>query len=82
MSHSEIRSEITGIVLKLIRREGENVSRGDTILLIESMKMEIAVDADRDGTIRRILVGEGEAVAEGQTLATIENSVLPEGSVL
>ena len=45
---------------------------GDTIIIVESMKMEIPVEAEAAGTVRKLLVAVGEQIAEGQAVAEIE----------
>jgi len=48
------------------------VQAGDPVIVLESMKMEIPVEAPRAGTVREILVTEGQTVQEGDTMATLE----------
>ena len=60
-----------GKVWKVVQKAGAQVKRGDSIVILEAMKMEIPVVAPEDGTIGEILVAEGEAVESGQTVATI-----------
>ena len=72
MASIEIISEVTGTVWKVETEAGKSLEEDDAIMIIESMKMEIPVEAPEGGTITEILVGEGDAVAEGQLLATME----------
>lgn len=72
MAHIEAKSEITGSVWQLKVKLGDKVEEGDTLIVIESMKMEIPVIAEEGGTVREILVKEGESVAEGQVVAILE----------
>ena len=72
MAGRPIRCEVAGKVIQVEAPPGTRVAEGDTILLIECMKMEIPLLAPRAGIILAILVGEGEIVAEGQAAATIE----------
>ena len=65
-------SEVTGTVWKIVAEVGARVAEGDTILIVESMKMEIPVCADSDGKLVSVLVSEGDAVADGQCVATVE----------
>ncbi|MGN1414207.1 MAG: acetyl-CoA carboxylase biotin carboxyl carrier protein subunit [Anaerovoracaceae bacterium] len=60
-----------GKVWKVVQKAGAQVKRGDSIVILEAMKMEIPVVAPEDGTIGEILVTEGEAVESGQAVATI-----------
>ncbi len=71
MAIHRIESQVTGTVWKLERRNGDAVGEGDTILIIESMKMEIPLDAPAAGTLRELLVAEGDSVSEGQVLAVV-----------
>jgi acetyl-CoA carboxylase biotin carboxyl carrier protein len=72
MAQLKAKSEVTGAVWKIVAQEGDKLAEGDTILILESMKMEIPVLAEEGGTLREILVAEGEAVAEGQVVALLE----------
>lgn len=63
---------VTGVVWKIQARVGDSLQAGDTVILVESMKMEIPVDMPRAGRISKILVAEEDAVAEGQVLAEFE----------
>jgi acetyl-CoA carboxylase biotin carboxyl carrier protein len=65
-------SEITGSVWKIELKEGDAVSVDDTIMVLESMKMEIPVLATRSGRIAQLLVTEGQAIKDNQPLAVIE----------
>ena len=71
MAHHRIESLVTGTVWKLERQAGDTLAEGDTLLIIESMKMEIPIDAPANGVLRELLVAEGESVAEGQVLAVM-----------
>lgn len=66
-----VKSEIAGNVWKIEVQDGASVVEGDVLLILESMKMEIPVEAPLAG-ICRIAVSEGQAVGEGDVLATIE----------
>jgi acetyl-CoA carboxylase biotin carboxyl carrier protein len=68
----EIKSEITGTVWQLRTRPGDRVESGDTLLVIESMKMEIPVITEDPGTVKEIRVKEKDPVAEGQVVAVLE----------
>ncbi|HYQ17210.1 MAG TPA: biotin/lipoyl-containing protein, partial [Polyangiaceae bacterium] len=67
-----VESHVPGSVWKLEVKAGERVKRGQTLLIVESMKMEIAVEAPSDGVVVELLVGEGRAVAPGQRVAVLE----------
>ncbi|MBR6444481.1 MAG: biotin/lipoyl-binding carrier protein [Firmicutes bacterium] len=60
-----------GKVWKIVASEGDQVSTGDTILILEAMKMEIPVVAPVDGTVSQIIVSEGDSTESGQTVAYV-----------
>jgi urea carboxylase len=66
-----VESHVPGSVWKLSVRPGERVKRGQTLLIVESMKMEIAVEAPSDGVVLELLVAEGRAVAPGQRVVIL-----------
>jgi acetyl-CoA carboxylase biotin carboxyl carrier protein len=67
----EVKAHITGTVWKIEKQIGDSVSEGDVIVILESMKMEMPVEAPAAGTIATIACKEGQAVDEGQVLATL-----------
>lgn len=71
MASLKVRSEVTGTVWSIEVKEGDTVSEDQTLLVLESMKMEIPVGAPRAGTVLRVLVGPGEAVSEGQDVVVL-----------
>lgn len=73
MAKVEIRSEITGTVLKILVEEGEEVEEDDVLMIVESMKMEIAMESTADGVVKRILVEEGNQIAMGDVAFTVED---------
>ncbi|MFL6075080.1 MAG: biotin/lipoyl-binding carrier protein [Mycobacteriales bacterium] len=68
----EVRAEMVANVWKVVVSEGDAVSDGDTLVILESMKMEIPVIAEADGTVTELAVAEGDVVQEGDLIATIE----------
>jgi len=72
MAVYEARSEVTGSVWKIVTQPGQAVEAGDTIMIVESMKMEIPVIAEEGGTVKELLVSEGESIAEGAVVARLE----------
>ena len=72
MARIEIKSEITGTVWQLKSKPGDKVTAGDTLIIIESMKMEIPVITEDDGVVKEILVQPKDPVAEGQVVAVLE----------
>ncbi len=67
---AEVRAEMVANVWKVVVAEGDTVSDGDTLVILESMKMEIPVVAEGDGTVSS-LVKEGDVVQEGDVIAVI-----------
>ena len=72
MATYEAKSEVTGSVWKIITTVGQTLEAGDTVMIIESMKMEIPVIAEDGGTVKEFRVTEGQSVTEGQVVAVIE----------
>jgi biotin carboxyl carrier protein len=72
MAEITVKSELNAIVWKIEAAVGASVNAGDTLIVLEAMKMEIPVAAARAGTVQMILVNEGQQVAEGQPLAILE----------
>lgn len=72
MARHVINADITGTVFKIETTIGAAVSAENTLIVLESMKMEIPVDAPCAGIVKEILVSEGDAIAEGQALIVIE----------
>jgi acetyl-CoA carboxylase biotin carboxyl carrier protein len=68
----ELKSEISGRVIEVSVAEGDAIEEGQQICLLESMKMEVPVEAPRVGTIRELLIEEGDVLAEGQTIAILD----------
>lgn len=69
---AEVRAEMVANVAKILVSEGDRVAVGDTLVLLESMKMEIPVVAEEPGTVTHIKVAEGDVVREGDLIAVIE----------
>ena len=69
---SEVRAEMVANVWKVVATEGDAVADGDTLVILESMKMEIPVLAEDSGTLARLAVAEGDIVQEGDLIAVIE----------
>ena len=68
----EIRAEMVANVWKVVAAAGAEVEEGDTLVILESMKMEIPVLAEEDGTVAALHVSEGDVVQEGDVLAVLE----------
>ena len=73
MAKHNVESEVTGNVWKVLLEAGGTVGAGDVIIILESMKMEIPVEATVAGTLVEVLVAPEEQVEEDQVLAVIEN---------
>jgi len=68
----EVRAEMVANVWKVVVAQGDSVTDGDTLVILESMKMEIPVLAEGDGTVSTLHVSEGDVVQEGDVIAVIE----------
>ena len=68
----QVTAELTGNLWKVVVQEGQQVQADETLMILESMKMEIPVTAPKAGRVSRILVKEGQPVQEGQPLAEID----------
>lgn len=73
MAKTEVISEVTGTVWKVEKSEGDKVSEGDLIMILESMKMEIPVEATVSGTLKEIRVKPEDSVEEDEVLCLIES---------
>jgi biotin carboxyl carrier protein len=69
---AEVRAEMVANVWKVVTAEGAEVSDGATLVILESMKMEIPVLAEEPGTVTKLAVAEGDIVQEGDLIAIIE----------
>ena len=68
----KVRSEITGSVWKVEVTVGQAVVEGDTLVIVESMKMEIPISAPASGVVAEIFVAEGEPVADDQVVVHLD----------
>jgi acetyl-CoA carboxylase biotin carboxyl carrier protein len=68
----EIRAEMVANVWKVVAAKGDSVDDGDTLVILESMKMEIPVLAESAGVVAEIAVNEGDVVQEGDLIARVE----------
>jgi len=69
---AELKASMAGSVWKIVANEGQSVTDGQDIIILESMKMEIPIVAEEAGTIKELKVNEGDFVNEGDVLAVIE----------
>ena len=68
----EVKAELVGNLWKIVVEVGQAVEEDDTLMILESMKMEIPITTPISGTVTQILVAEGQVVQEGQTVAVVE----------
>jgi len=68
----DVAAHITGTVWKIECEIGQSVEEGDTLVILESMKMEMPVEAEDGGTVKEIVCEEGQPVSEGDTLVVLE----------
>jgi acetyl-CoA carboxylase biotin carboxyl carrier protein len=69
---AEVKAELVGNLWKIVVEVGQAVDEDDTLMILESMKMEIPVPSPISGTVTAILVAEGDVVQEGQTVAIVD----------
>jgi acetyl-CoA carboxylase biotin carboxyl carrier protein len=68
----DVEAHITGTVWKIEVEVGDSVDEGDAVVILESMKMEMPVEAEDPGVVKAILCSEGQSVSEGDTLVVLE----------
>ena len=68
---AEVRAEMVANVWKVLVSEGDHVDEGDTLVILESMKMEIPILAEDSGTVTKLHVAEGDVVQEDELIAEI-----------
>ncbi|MCB9450578.1 MAG: acetyl-CoA carboxylase biotin carboxyl carrier protein subunit [Anaerolineaceae bacterium] len=71
-SGGDLKAQMPGQVVDVLATVGENVTRGQTLVVLEAMKMEIRVSAPVDGVVKRLLVAKGDVVERGQLLLEVE----------
>jgi acetyl-CoA carboxylase biotin carboxyl carrier protein len=69
---ANLAAHITGTVVKIEKRPGDAVAPGEPVVVLESMKMEMPLEATSAGKVKEIRCREGQAVSEGDVLAVIE----------
>ena len=69
---SGVKSPLPGVILEITVKVGDVVKKGQTIIILEAMKLENNINADKDGTITAINVNKGDSVLEGNDLVIIE----------
>lgn len=68
----QILAPLPGSIFKMMVKEGDTVKKGDTLLIMEAMKMENNVMTDKDGTVKEIKVKEGDSVLQSDVLIVLE----------
>ena len=69
---AEVKAELVGNLWKIVTEVGRQVEEDDTLMILESMKMEIPITTPVAGVVTEIRVHEGDVVQEGQTVAIVE----------
>lgn len=67
-----LRSPLPGTILEILCKAGDTVKRGQKLVVLEAMKMENAINADRDGVVKEVKINKGDSVLEGADLIVIE----------
>jgi geranyl-CoA carboxylase alpha subunit len=67
----QIKATMDGALIDVLVQQGQTVKQGDTLVILEAMKMEHPVKADRDGTVSSLLVSKGDQVKRNQLLAEV-----------
>jgi biotin carboxyl carrier protein len=70
---TEVQAHITGTVWKILVKPGDSVTQDQTLVILESMKMEMPVESPEAGRVVSVVVAEGASVDEGDTLVTLES---------
>ena len=68
---AQVEANITGTVWKIEVSVGDRIEEGDTVVILESMKMEMPIESEDDGTVAEIRVEEGQSVQEGDVLVVL-----------
>lgn len=68
---AEVKAQMAGTVFEVSVKEGDSVTKGQTLIILESMKMEIPHEAESDGTVAKISVAEGDFVEENDVLVEL-----------
>jgi acetyl-CoA carboxylase biotin carboxyl carrier protein len=68
----EVRAEMVGNVMKVVAGPGDTLAAGGTLVIMESMKMEIPVTTEDGGVVRSVSVQEGQVVQQGDLIAVLD----------
>jgi acetyl-CoA carboxylase biotin carboxyl carrier protein len=71
---TEVQAHITGTVWKILVKVGDTVSQDQTLVILESMKMEMPIESPEAGRVASVVVSEGASVEEGELLLTVESA--------
>ena len=74
MARIELESPVTGVIWKVTAPSGTSVVAGDPVVIVESMKMEIPIEATEVGVVAEVLVSEGDQVSEDDPVALLETA--------
>jgi len=69
---SSLRSPLPGVILEIFCKPGDTVKKGQKFMILEAMKMENVINAEKDGVVKEVKVNRGDSVLEGAELAIIE----------
>jgi acetyl-CoA carboxylase biotin carboxyl carrier protein len=69
---ANLAAHITGTVVKIEKQRGDSVRPGEAVVILESMKMEMPLEATSAGRVKEIRCSEGQAVSEGDVLVVVE----------
>ena len=67
-----VKAPLPGVIVDVTVKVGDTIKNGDTVVILEAMKMENNIHTDRDGVVKSIEVNKGDSVLEGAVLLTIE----------
>lgn len=68
---TQVKSQMAGTVFEVCVKEGDSVTKGQTIIILESMKMEIPCETEVDGVVSKLYVAEGDFVEDEQVLVDL-----------
>ena len=69
---SVLRSPLPGVILDIFCKTGDNVKKGQKVMILEAMKMENVINAEKDGVVKEVKINKGDSVLEGAELIIIE----------
>lgn len=69
---AQIKSNMAGMIVEFLVKEGQKITNGQDVATLESMKMQMFVQADMNGTVKKLLKAPGEFVNEGEALIEVQ----------